>query len=591
MFTLGINAVFHDSSACIIKDGKLLAAAEEERFTHYKHGKRPIPFSTYELPFHAIDYCLSIAGIHLKDVDHIAYSFDPNLLIGQELQGKPEVTIPFYPDEQGKIAGNANWNNLFLASMLNSPAQLVDGWPHHLQKRFIGSKISDWQWHFVEHHTAHAASAFYPSPFKEAAILTLDGRGETTSTTYGLGVDNDMTRINEVPLPHSLGLLYENLTTHLGFLHSSDEYKVMALASYGTPRYADAFREIIKIDVNGQYRIENENLVSRFGPARLRHELFTDFHFDLACSLQFVLQESVLELVNWLQAATKQKNLVMAGGVALNCVLNARIRDLSGFENVWVQPASGDSGTALGAAMYVDIQERKPAQRDFVMEHAYWGPEYSDTEIEQFLKLAKVPYQKMENVAAETAALLADDMIIGWFQGRMEFGPRALGSRSILASPISANMQARLNEVKDREDFRPVAPVVLEEEAANWFKNAVKSPFMLFVNEVRPDVADKIPAVRHIDGTARIQTINEKQHLDYYNLLKAFKELTGVPVLVNTSFNTLGKPIVCGPRDAVECFWGSPFDALVMGSFLIKKNNAQKNISSYSNVQETGVLI
>ena len=591
MFILGINAVFHDSSACIIKDGKLLAAAEEERFTHYKHGKRPIPFSTYELPFHAIDYCLSVAGIHLKDIDHIAYSFDPNLLIGQESKGNPEIAIPFYPDGEGKISGNANWNNLFLASILNAPAQLVDGWPHHLQKRFIGSKISDWQWHFVEHHTAHAASAFYPSPFKEAAILTLDGRGETTSTTYGIGMDNEMTRINEVPLPHSLGLLYENLTTHLGFLHSSDEYKVMALASYGTPKYADAFRDIIKIDVNGQYRIENENLVSRFGSARLRHEPFTDFHFDLACSLQFVLQESVLELVNWLQAATKQKNLVMAGGVALNCVLNARIRDLSAFENVWVQPASGDSGTALGAAMYVDIQERKPAQRDFVMEHAYWGPEYSDTEIETFLKLAKVPYQKMENVAAETAALLAEDMIIGWFQGRMEFGPRALGSRSILASPISSNMQARLNEVKDREDFRPVAPVVLEEEAANWFKNAIQSPFMLFVNEVRSEVADKIPAVRHIDGTARIQTINEKQHPKYYNLLKAFKEFTGVPVLVNTSFNTLGKPIVCSPRDAIECFWGSPFDALVMGSFLIKKNNAQKNISSYSDVQETGVLI
>jgi carbamoyltransferase len=261
----------------------------------------------------------------------------------------------------------------------------------------------------------------------------------------------------------------------------------------------------------------------------------------------------------------------MAGGVALNCVMNARIKDKSPFKNVWVQPAAGDSGTALGAAIWVDIKTRKSASKDFEMSHAYWGPQYSEDEIEQFLKWTKARYRKLKNIAEETAEILTENKIVGWFQGRMEFGPRSLGSRSILASPIHAEMQSRLNEVKDREDFRPVAPVVLEEDAADWFEDGDYSPFMLFVYKVRPEKADKIPAVTHVDGTARIQTINRQQHLLYYDLLKAFKKKTGVPVLVNTSFNTLGKPIVCTPRDAVECFYSSPFDALVIGSFLLEK--------------------
>jgi len=261
----------------------------------------------------------------------------------------------------------------------------------------------------------------------------------------------------------------------------------------------------------------------------------------------------------------------MAGGVALNCVMNAKIKAKSPFKNVWVQPAAGDSGTALGAAIWVDQEQRKSSSKNFVMNHAYWGPEYNDDEIEKFLKWTKATYRKLDKVAEETAAILAEDKIIGWFQGRMEFGPRALGSRSILASPIHPEMQSRLNEVKDREDFRPVAPVVLEEAAADWFDNADYSPFMLFVYNVKPEKADKIPAVRHVDGTARIQTMNRQQHALYYDLLKAFEKKTGVPVLVNTSFNTLGKPIVCTPRDAVECFYSSPFDALVIGSFLLEK--------------------
>jgi len=572
MYTLGINAAFHDSAACIIKDGQLLAATEEERFTHIKHGKRPVPFSTWELPYHAIDYCLKIAGIHINDVDHIAYSFDPYQLIHGQYKGKSTINIPFEPSLDPVNQDWLNvWDPLFLSSIINAVGQLNDGWPHHLQQRFIGANVPREKWHFVDHHVAHAASAFNCSPFENAAVMTVDGRGEQATTTYSVGNGHDLKRIGQVNFPNSLGLLYEEITTHLGFLHSSDEYKVMALASYGKPEFVNDFREIIKVGPNGQYTIENKNFVERFGPKRLRHEEFTAHHFNIAHSLQLVLEETLLKLTDWLQKETGEDNLCMAGGVALNCVANARIRDRGAFKNIWVQPASGDDGTALGAALWIDAQQREATTRDFVMEHCYWGPEYTDAEIEKWLKLWKVPYRKLNNIAEETADILIQDKIIGWYQGRMEFGPRALGSRSILASPINPAMQQRLNEVKDREDFRPVAPVVLEEEAGNWFENASYSPFMLFIYDVKPEKADQIPAVRHTDGTARIQTVNERQHKNYYDLLKAFQRKTGVPVLVNTSFNTLGKPIVCTPRDAVECFWSSPFDALVIGSFVIEK--------------------
>lgn len=585
MYILGINAVFHDSAACILKDGQLLAAAEEERFTHIKHGKRPVPFSTWELPFHAIDYCLGVAGLHINDVDHIAYSFDPYLLIGGEYRKRPTIEIPF---ENGASRVNEDWLNpwdpLFLSSILHARKQLNDGYPHHLQKRFRGARISSEQWHFVEHHTAHAASAFLCSPFKNSAVFTTDGRGEVASTTYNTGYNNQIDRIGQVNLPHSLGLLYEQVTTHLGFLHSSDEYKVMALASYGKPRFINDFRDMIRIETNGQYTITNRRLTERFGPQRLQHEEFTGHHFDIAHSLQLVLEETLLELTHWLYSETKLDNLCMAGGVALNCVANAHIRDAGPFKSIWVQPASGDDGTALGAALWLNAQLRKTEARSFIMDHAYWGPGYSDQEIEEYIKWCKVPYRKSENIAQDAAGLLADDKIIGWYQGRMEFGPRALGSRSILASPINSSMQARLNEVKDREDFRPVAPVVLEEEAANWFKDAFYSPFMLFVHDVLEDKSHQIPAVRHIDGTARIQTINCDQNKAYYDLIKAFFDKTGVPILINTSFNTLGKPIVCTPRDAIECFWASPFDALVIGSFIIEKNYG--NIGYHPNLQK-----
>jgi carbamoyltransferase len=579
MYTLGINAVFHDSAACIIKDGVLLAAAEEERFTHFKHGKRPVPFSTYELPFHAIDYCLKVAGITLNDIDHIGYSFNPYLLLGNH-GTDASITLPLKPSLHTSDEWLSPWDPLFLSYIVNAPSQLVDGWPHHLQQRFINSKLKEENWYFVDHHLSHAASAFLPSPYTRAAVMTLDGRGENATTAYYIGEQNNLDCIGQVNMPNSLGLLYEKVTTHLGFLHSSDEYKVMALASYGKPEFVKAIESMIHVNSDGTYTIDDANFTELFGPIRKRNEEFTKHHFNIAHSLQKVLQNTVLQLAEWLYGQTHLDNLCMAGGIALNCVLNAYLRDHGPFKNIWVQPAAGDAGTALGAAMVVDAQQRKTAERDFVMDHAYWGPDFSDEAIEKFLRWTKTPYRKMENVARETAEILAEDKIIGWYQGRMEFGPRALGSRSILASPISPSMQSRLNEVKDREDFRPVAPVVLEEDAPEWFDDASYSPFMLFVYRVKEDKAERIPAVRHVDGTARIQTVNETQHPAYYNLLREFKNITGVPVLVNTSFNTLGKPIVCTPRDAIECFWSSPFDALVIGSYLIEKN-PQKNTASF----------
>jgi carbamoyltransferase len=572
MYTLGINAAYHDSAACLVKDGQVIAAAEEERFTRIKHGKRPIPFSTYELPFHAIDYCLREGGISLVDVEHIAYGYDPYILLGDGRRDAV-LTLSLDPSAHPVPPGwESVWDPLFVSSMINAPRHLAGGAPHHLQERFRGFRVNGpYRWHFVEHHTAHAASAFLPSPFERAAILTLDGRGERATTSYSVGDGVSLLRLGQVNFPHSLGLLYEQVTGYLGFLHSSDEYKVMALASFGKPRYLTDFREIIHVGSDGQYTIEEPRLVERFGPPRKRGEPLEQRHYDIAHSLQLALEEAVLELAQWLYDATRLGTLCLAGGVALNCVLNARLRDQGPFKEIWVQPAAGDAGTALGAALWIDAKERQAPARTFRMEHAFLGPAYNDKEIEQFLGWAKLPYRRPDALVDEVAEMLAQDKVIGWFQQRMEFGPRALGARSILASPLHAAMQARLNEIKDREDFRPVAPVVLEEEAANWFVEARPSPFMLFVYEVLPEKADFIPAVRHVDGTARIQTINRQQHPLYYDLLKAFQARTGIPVLVNTSFNTRGEPIVCTPRDAVECFWTSPLDVLVIGSCILEK--------------------
>lgn len=620
MITLGINAAFHDCSAALVRDGVLVAASEEERYTHVKHGKRPLPFTTWQLPFHAIDDCLRQAGIHARDVDRFAYSLDPDLLPSGDGTASAQVTalasgldvpraplpptieLPLEPSRHAApTATSSPWDPLFLSYVVNAPRMLASGAPHHLSVRFAGlssAGVAE-RWRFVEHHLAHEASAFLAAPFDRCAVLSLDGRGERATTSSGVFDGRRYRRLRQVNLPHSLGLLYEDVTRWLGFLHSSDEYKVMALASFGRPVHREVFEKMVELDGQGGYMVHRADMTECFGPPRTRGATLEQRHYDIAASLQQVLEDRVLALARWLHRASGMQDLAMAGGVALNCVMNARIRDQGPFRRVWVQPAAGDAGTALGAALWIDWNERCRAgdtQRRWRMDGAALGPAFDDEEIERFLRWSKTPYRRLDDVADEAAGLLAADKVIGWFQERMEFGPRALGNRSILASPISTSMQQRLNEIKDREDFRPVAPVVREDKARQWFATraarlhrsgsggaqpeteaapiddeAFPAPYMLFVFDVRPEVAARIPAVRHVDGTARVQTVSRAQNRPYYDLLCAFERRTGVPILVNTSFNTRGEPVVCTPRDALESFWTSPLDALVIGSFLVEK--------------------
>lgn len=608
MITLGINAAFHDSAAALVVDGRLVAAAEEERFTRIKHAKRPLPFSAWELPFHAIDHCLAEAGITLADVDHVAYSFDPQEFAGPEvnIDASARLSLPMQPSSEQRATEVDNpWDPLFLAYMVNAPRQLADGAPHHLRQRLAGIRAdaAPYRWHFVRHHLAHQASAFLAAPWPSCAVLTLDGRGEQATTSYGRYRDNRYEPLGEVCMPHSLGMLYERVTAHLGFLHSSDEYKVMALAAMGEPRWRGVLAEHVRVRIGGQYSVAPFDMARLFGPARAPGAALERVHFDLAASLQAVLEDTVLELARWLREASGETRLAMAGGVALNCVMNARLRDAGIFDGVWVQPAAGDAGTALGAALWIDGRQRlsddatdrmsptdralapqspaaatRLAPRRWQMEHAYWGPGFDDEAIERQLRWAKLPYRRLGDIAAETAELLAGGAIIGWFQGRMEYGPRALGARSILASPIDPAMQQRLNELKDREDFRPVAPAIALEDFPAWFApaaaNGGTSPFMLFVYDTRPEQRERIPSACHTDGTARVQTVDAATHPRFHALLRAFGERTGVPVLVNTSFNVRGEPIVCTPRAAIEAFFSTPLDALVIGSFVVTKERA-----------------
>jgi len=630
MITLGLNAAFHDSSAALLRDGVVLAAVEEERFTRVKHGKRPLPFTVWELPFHAVDYCLAEAGVTLADVDHVAYSFDPREFASQATLASETVTLPLQPSAHALPEGANSWDNpwdpLFAAYVVNAPRQLAAGAPHHLGKRFAGVNAAALRerWHFVNHHCCHQASAFLAAPFARCAVMTLDGRGERATTTYGRYTGDAYRSLGAVHMPHSLGLLYEQVTSHLGFLHSSDEYKVMALAAMGSTRYAAELSRRVQLGRDGQYTVAPLDLEAWCGPPRERGAPLLEHHLDLAASLQEVLEDTVLQLAAWLREASGERCLAMAGGVALNCVMNARLRDSGIFDAVWVQPAAGDAGTALGAALWVDARERarrtgprsaalgtleaapreEPtrhiaaleraaapaatiagaadaaeagslAPRRWTMEHAYLGPGFEDDAIEPLLRWAKLPYRRLDDVAEATAELLEHNRIVGWFQGRMEFGPRALGARSILASPIDPAMQQRLNELKDREDFRPVAPAVLHEAFADWFEpadaNGGRSPFMLFVYDVREGRRQRIPSACHTDGSARVQTVHADANPRFHALLQAFGRRTGVPVLVNTSFNVRGEPIVGTPKAAIEAFFSTPLDALVIGSFLVLK--------------------
>jgi carbamoyltransferase len=574
MRVLGVNALFHDPSAALVVDGTIVAAAEEERFSRRKHGKRPVPFSAWELPYHAIDYCLAEAGVDIDGIDHVAYAFDPALMVNGA--GLPaSITLPLEPSAI-RAQGVAPWEPLFLSYVVNAPRQLAGGAPHHLDRRLRSrSARPRWQWHYVSHHLAHQASAFLAAPFDQCAVLTLDGRGENTSTQYGAFRGGHYARLGEVPLPHSLGLLYEDVTRHLGFLHSSDEYKVMALASFGAPRFVEDVRACVRHLGDGRYVVDPPPF-ARLCPPRAPGEPFLPVHADVAHAVQRVLEETVLEIAKWLRQATGLRHLAMAGGVALNCVMNGFLRDAGVFDDIWVQPAAGDAGTALGAALWVDREARggDACERCFRMQHAYLGPAYADADIEAALRHARARYTKPDDLPGVIADRLADDRIVGWFQGRMEFGPRALGSRSILASPLHAPMQARLNELKDREDFRPVAPAVLEDAAGDWFTNCTRSPFMLFVHGVPPARRAQIPAACHADATARVQTVSREHNARYHALIAAFAQRTGVPVVINTSFNTRGKPIVCTPRDALECFFTSPLDVLAIGPYVVEKDAA-----------------
>jgi len=591
MITLGINAAFHDSSAAIVVDGQVVAAAEEERFTRIKHAKRPLPFTAWELPWNAIDFCLAAAGTVLARVDHVVYSFDPQLFLAGRAEGDA-ITLPLQPSATPDPRWENPWDPLFAAYTQNAPRQLADGAPHHLRARFAGVRHDGpHRFHFIDHHLAHQASAFLAAPFARCAVMTLDGRGERASTTYGHFDGARYRPLGEVQVPHSLGLLYERVTTHLGFLHSSDEYKVMALAALGRPRFADALAHHVPVGTTGAYQVLPLDLAALAGPPRQRGAAMAQVHLDLAASLQRVLETTVLELARWLRQASGERHLAMAGGVALNCVMNAKLRDARIFDAVWVQPAAGDAGTALGAALWVDACQRATppvdpraaepaplAARAWRMDHAYLGPSQTDDEVEALLRWAGLACRRLDDTAAvadAAAGLLAQGRVLAWHQGRMEFGPRALGARSILASPLDAGMQARINDLKDREDFRPVAPAVPEEDLADWFSpagaNAGRSPFMLFLYDVLPGQAQRIPAACHADGTARVQTVAQATNPGFHALLRAFGARTGVPVLINTSFNVRGEPVVCSAKDAVAAFHGTPIDALVIGHLLLEK--------------------
>ncbi|MGQ1836873.1 carbamoyltransferase family protein [Kocuria turfanensis] len=534
---LGINAIFHDPAAALVVDGRVVAAAEEERFSRRKHGKRPVPFSAWELPEQAMRWCLAEAGLTPADLDAVGYSFDP--AIAAEMPDDPYD--PVRVDYARRAPG-------FLAEAL--PGLDRD-------------KVR-----FVEHHVAHAASAGLAAPSRTSSVLVVDGRGEAHSHLAGRYRDGELEILHRQALPESLGLLYESLTDHLGFLRSSDEFKVMALASYGEPRFLPELREIVRATGDGGFTAQAPDW-SRFASRRIDDGTWGGDHADLAASVQAVVEEVLVDLATWLHGQTGDRVLTMAGGTALNCVANSRIWRDTPFEEVWVQPASGDSGTALGAALHLaqeagELGEPQPT--------AALGRSWSDEELAQWLRTAQVPFTTPEDLAGEVADVLADNGVVAWFDGRSEFGPRALGRRSLIANPMHPDNLERLNDVKGREQFRPVAPMVLEERAAEIFSGGpMPSPFMLFVHDVAPEWREKIPTVTHVDGTARIQTVTDEENAGIAALLRAFDERTGVPVVVNTSLNTAGRPMVDDPRDALELFGSAPVAALVLGPHLVRR--------------------
>jgi carbamoyltransferase len=535
---LGINAVFHDPAAALVVDGRIVAAAEEERFSRRKHGKRAVPFSTWELPEQAARWCLAEAGIGPGDLDAVAYSYDPGLA---EQPG-------------GDLTAHA-WEGLRTLYAARAPFFLRTALPGLDPERV----------RFVPHHVAHAASAILAAPHDSSAVLVLDGRGERASYLAGHATGAELEVLAVQQLPHSLGLLYEDVTEHLGFQRSSDEYRVMALAAYGEPVHLPLLRHAVRTTGDGGFATDPVDW-RRLAPPPAGG--WGPEHADLAASVQLRLEEVLLELARWLHGQTGERVLTMAGGVALNCVANARLHADGPFDAIWVQPAAGDAGTALGAALTLagdagDIVEP--------MATAALGRGFADEEIRGHLERARVPHERPDSLVDAVADVLAEDGLVAWFQGRSEFGPRALGHRSLLANPSRAANLDRLNDVKGREAFRPVAPMVLASRAGEIFDGQLPSPFMLFTHRVRPDWRDRIPAVVHVDGSARVQTVERAEEPLVAGLLDAFEARTGLPVLVNTSLNTAGRPMVDDPRDALECFGSAPIDALAIGPYLVRR--------------------
>jgi len=591
---LGISAFYHDSAAALIIDGKIISAAQEERFSRKKHD------SSY--PFNAVKYILKNSNLNISDLDHIVFFEKPFLKFERLL----ETYLAFAP------AG-------FISFSMSMPIWLRE---KLFQKKFLFDKLKQHDENFndiekikfSEHHYSHAASAFFPSPFKESIVLTLDGVGEWATTTVAIGKDNDLKMLKEIHFPHSLGLLYSAFTYYTGFKVNSGEYKVMGLAPYGTPKYKELITEkLMDLKPDGSFKLNmkyfnyatgltmtNKHFSNLFGEQVRDPEKdkLTQFHMDIAASIQAVTEEVVLRLTRSLAAEYKIKNLCLAGGVALNCVANGKILKEKIFENIWIQPAAGDAGGSLGAALAYWHRDLKKPRNDYKdqMNGSYLGPKFNDEEIEKKLKNLNANYKKLseEEIIKLTVKGLSDNKTVGWFQGRMEFGPRALGGRSILADPRSEKMQKELNlKIKFRESFRPFAPSILREDLSEWFDLNCDSPYMLLVADVKKDkqidVSEKsnelfgieklnikrssVPAITHVDYSARIQTVNKNYNKRYYDLISKFKEKTGCPVIVNTSFNVRGEPIVNTPLDAFNCFMGTDLDKLVIGNCYLDKNN------------------
>ena len=596
---LGISAFYHDSAAALVVDGEIIAAAQEERFSRKKHDPG--------YPFNAVNYVLTEGKLKLNEVDHIVFFEKPFLKFERLL----ETYMAFAPKG-------------FKSFSLSMPIWLRE---KLFQKKFLFDKLKQHDENFKdikkikfsEHHYSHAASAFYPSPFENAVVLTLDGVGEWATTTVAIGKKNKLEMIKEIYFPHSLGLLYSAFTYYTGFKVNSGEYKVMGLAPYGKPKYKDLIiQNLMDLKEDGSFKLNmkffnyatgltmtNKKFSDLFGhPVRNpKKDLLEDFHMDIAASIQSVTEEIVIRIAKNIASEYKIKNLCLAGGVALNCVANGKILRQKIFDDIWIQPAAGDAGGSLGAALAYWHHELKKPRENFQdqMKGAYLGPKLSEKNVEDQLKKLKARYTKKSSseISSIVAKELSNGKTVGWFQGRMEFGPRALGGRSILADPRSDKMQKELNlKIKFRESFRPFAPSVLREEVSNWFELNYDSPYMLLVSDVKREkqinMSEKdkklfgidklnikrssIPAITHVDYSARIQTVHKETNLKYYNLINEFKKITDCPVLVNTSFNVRGEPIVCSVEDAFNCFMGTNLDILAIENYLLIKDDQDKSL-------------